>query len=437
MEVVKININEINPYENNAKEHPKEQIEQIKQSILEFGNNDPIAVDENNIIIAGHGRYKALKELGYEEVDIIKLEHLNEQQKAAYRLIHNQLTMNTDWDMDKLKEELKKIDISMYEFAFEESILDKLEDEYKEDNEKEEPKKISDEFIIPPLSIFDTRQGYWQDRKRMWKSLGLDSGVGRDEALLGKGLQQLGEKYSKSLTGTSIFDPVLCEVIYKWFNVEKGSIYDCFAGGSVRGIVAEKLGYKYTGIDLRKEQIDANILNARDLNVNPTWYCDDSLNADKYLEDNSVDLVFSCPPYADLEVYSDDERDISNMEYDKFQEVYKQIIDIACRKLKENRFAVFVVGDVRDKKGFYRNFIDYTKYCFNQNGLMTYNEMILLEQVATAALRCKRNFAKRKVTKTHQNVLVFYKGDVNKIPENYNAIEVGDLTENNLIILEE
>ena len=193
MEIVKININEINPYENNAKEHPREQIEQIKQSILEFGNNDPIAVDENNVIIAGHGRYKALKELGYEEVDIIKLEHLNEQQKAAYRLIHNQLTMNTDWDLDKLKEELKKIDISLYEFAFEESILDELEDEYKEETEKEEPKKIADEFIIPPLSIFDTRQGYWQDRKRMWKSFGLDSGLGRDEALLGKGLQQLGE----------------------------------------------------------------------------------------------------------------------------------------------------------------------------------------------------------------------------------------------------
>lgn len=135
MEIIKININEINPYENNAKEHPKEQIEQIKQSILEFGNNDPIAIDEKNIIIAGHGRYKALKELGYEEVDVIKLEHLNEQQKAAYRLVHNQLTMNTDWDTEKLKEELKKIDINLYEFAFEESLLDELEEEYEEDFE--------------------------------------------------------------------------------------------------------------------------------------------------------------------------------------------------------------------------------------------------------------------------------------------------------------
>lgn len=432
MNIIEININEIKRYKNNPRFN-EQAVDAVANSIKEFGWKVPIVVDNNYIIVAGDTRYQAAQKLGLKEVPCIIADDLNEEQIKAFRLADNKVGEIAEWDFTKLEEELMSIqDIDMSEFEFDMSMF---EEEIEE--KKEEPKKITDEFIIPPFSIFDTRQGYWQDRKRMWKSLGLDSGVGRDEALLGKGLQQLGEKYSQSLTGTSIFDPVLCEVIYKWFNVDKGSIYDCFAGGSVRGIVAEKLGYKYTGIDLRKEQIEANILNAKELNVYPTWYCDDSLNADKYLEDNSVDLVFSCPPYADLEVYSDDERDISNMEYDKFKEVYKQIIDIACRKLKENRFAVFVVGDVRDKKGFYRNFIDYTKYCFNQNGLMTYNEMILLEQIATAALRCKRNFAKRKVTKTHQNVLVFYKGDVEEISKNYNEIEVGDLSENNLILLEE
>lgn len=432
MNILDINIKDIKEYKNNPRFNDN-AVEAVANSIKEFGFKVPMVVTRDFEIIAGHTRFKAAKQLGLNTIPCLIADDLTEEQIKAFRLADNKVGELAEWDFALLGEELmsiQDIDMSMFEFD-----MSMFEEEIEE--EKEEQRKIVDEFIIPPLSIFDTRQGYWQDRKRMWKSLGLDSGVGRDEALLGKGLQQLGQKYSKSLTGTSIFDPVLCEVIYKWFNIEKGSIYDCFAGGSVRGIIAEKLGYKYTGIDLRKEQIDANILNARDLNVNPTWYCDDSLNADKYLEDNSVDLVFSCPPYADLEVYSDDERDISNMEYDKFQEVYKQIIDISCRKLKENRFAVFVVGDVRDKKGFYRNFIDYTKHCFNQNGLMTYNEMILLEQVATASLRCRRNFAKRKVTKTHQNVLVFYKGDINEIQKNYKEIEVGDLTENNLILLEE
>lgn len=425
MEIEVLNIDDLIPYENNAKEHPKEQIEQIKKSIIEFNNNDPIAIDENNVIIEGHGRHEALKQLGYEQVECIRLSHLNEEQKKAYRLIHNKLTMNSDYDFNLLEQELMNIqDIDMLEFDFDMSFLNENEEEIKE----EASKKLTDEFLIPPISVFDTRQGYWQDRKRAWKSLGISSDVGRDEALLGQGLKQLAEKQgSKTLTGTSIFDPVLCEVMYKWFNVHEGSIFDCFAGGSVRGIVAEKLGYKYTGIDLRKEQIEANILNAQEMGLNPTWICDDSLNADLYVEDDSVDLLFSCPPYADLEVYSDDERDISNMDYEQFKEVYRKIIDISCKKVKNDRFAIFVVGDVRDKKGYYRNFIDYTKECFNKNGFMTYNEIILLEQLGTIPLRARYVFKKRKVAKAHQNILIFYKGDINNIPCNYSNIEVGEL----------
>ena len=93
--------------------------------------------------------------------------------------------------------------------------------------------------------------------------------------------------------------------MYKWFNIEGGKIFDPFAGGSVRGIVATKLGYDYTGIDLSTKQIEANNKNAQELGLNVKWYNDDSLNCDKYIEDNSVDMVFSCPPYADLEKYSD------------------------------------------------------------------------------------------------------------------------------------
>ena len=77
MKIEKISIEKIKPYENNAKLHPPEQIEQIKKSIIEFGNNDPIAIDENNVIIEGHGRYFALKELGFKEAEVIKLSHLN------------------------------------------------------------------------------------------------------------------------------------------------------------------------------------------------------------------------------------------------------------------------------------------------------------------------------------------------------------------------
>ena len=225
---------------------------------------------------------------------------------------------------------------------------------------------------------------------------------------------------SKTITGTSIFDPVLCEIIYNWFCTDGGIVFDPFAGGSVRGIVAEMLGRNYIGIDLSEKQVDANQINADKLGVCPAWHCNDSRNADQYISDESADLVFSCPPYHNLEKYSDHPLDLSNMNYSDFLEAYREIISISCRKLKENRFSVFVVGDIRDSKGAYRDFISDTKLLFQDCGLCLYNEIILLNQLCTAPLRAGQPFAKyRKVAKVHQNVLVFYKGDIKTIKETF------------------
>ena len=129
-------ITAIKPYENNAKIHTAEQIEQIKKSILEFGNNDPIAIDRDGVIIEGHGRLMALQELGYKEVAVIRLDHLSDEQRKAYTLIHNKLTMNTGFDLDILAEELKAIEhINMSDYAFEMSISDDIIiDDIEEDN---------------------------------------------------------------------------------------------------------------------------------------------------------------------------------------------------------------------------------------------------------------------------------------------------------------
>jgi DNA modification methylase len=239
--------------------------------------------------------------------------------------------------------------------------------------------------------------------------------------LLGDGLKELAEKAGAKLTGTSIFDPVLCEVIYNWYGIKDGIVFDPFAGGSVRGVIAELLGLHYIGIDLSEKQIDANQINADQFGVCPAWHCDDSRNADQYIPDGAADLVFSCPPYHNLEKYSDHPLDLSNMNYADFIEAYTDIIEKSCRKLKENRFAVFVVGDIRDSKGAYRDFVGDTKRIFMDNGLCLYNDIVLLESGATAAMRAGNIFgALRKVVKVHQNVLVFYKGDIKAIRENYN-----------------
>ena len=147
LKIVKINIEDLKPYKNNAKIHTQEQIEQIKKSIKEFGMNDPIAVwGKDNIIIEGHGRLEALKQLGYTEVDCIRLDHLTDEERKAYTLAHNKLTMNTDFDFDILYDELASIeDIDMSDFGFDLDFEDEekevVEDEFDVDaNIPEEPK---------------------------------------------------------------------------------------------------------------------------------------------------------------------------------------------------------------------------------------------------------------------------------------------------------
>ena len=155
MKIIKAKIDDIKQYENNAKLHPQEQIEQIKNSILQFGNNDPIAIDSDNVIIEGHGRYLALKQLGYDEIECIRLEHLTDEQKRAYILIHNKLTMNTDFDLDILNEELSKIEninMSDFDFELEDINIDEpveIEEDYYEVEVPKEPKaKLGDIYQL-------------------------------------------------------------------------------------------------------------------------------------------------------------------------------------------------------------------------------------------------------------------------------------------------
>ena len=143
-----VDINSIKPYENNAKEHPKEQIEQIKKSIEKFGMDDPIGV-WNNEIVEGHGRLIACKELGYTEVPIIRLDHLSDEERKAYTLAHNKLTMNSDFDIDILNDELDDIlSINMEDFGFLKTEDINLDEFFEEKEEQPEEKK--EETIICP-----------------------------------------------------------------------------------------------------------------------------------------------------------------------------------------------------------------------------------------------------------------------------------------------
>lgn len=324
-----------------------------------------------------------------------------------------------------------------------------------------QPQSLNDIFIIPPFSILDSRQGYWQSRKNMWRNIIGDMGQSRQGKLvqsvelqykdlytktaehrktLGISFKEYLEKYvpkevkqkeaQKVLsTGVSLFDPVLAEILCKWFTPYKGAkIFDCFAGDTQKGLVFGTCGYEFKGVELRQEQVDINneVIAERGLPI--SYVCDDGQNVANHFDPESQDLLFSCPPYFDLEVYSDMPNDASNQDtYDEFIAILDKAFKEAYTCLKPNRFAVVVLGDVRSKSnGVYYDFGGDVKRIFKEAGAYLYNELILIEMSSSVALRAQKYMESRKVAKMHQNVLVFYKGDPTQIRNEFPPIEITD-----------
>jgi len=379
-------------------------------------------------------RLSACIEAGLKEVPVIVADELTEAQQQEF-IIKDNVSFG-EWDWAAVGEGWGVNVVGEWGLERTEFDLSIESGGGSGDGSRAANAKLSDRFIIPPFSVLDTKQGAWQDRKRYWLSLGIKSEVGRD-AKVNRALKPYDgnpDRFEDKLT--SIFDPVLCELAYKWFNIPNGSIIDPFAGGSVRGIVAAKLGYEYYGNDLSENQIEANNENAKDVlgdGTKPKWTVGDSTNIDKIMGGAMFDMVFSCPPYADLEVYSDAPNDISNMPYAQFILAYNEIIKKSCALLKQDRFAVFVVGDVRDKKGFYQNFVSDTIRAFWNCGAILYNEMVLVTMIGNLPMTIGKSFSSgRKVGKQHQNVLVFYKGNPKNIKANYPELDLSymELEEN-------
>jgi len=143
------------------------------------------------------------------------------------------------------------------------------------------------------------------------------------------------------------------------------------------------------------------------------------------LAKGKYDFVFSCPPYGDLEVYSDDKRDLSTLDYPNFLKGHSKIIKRSVMMLKQNRFACFVVANIRNKKtGFYNTLVSDTIKIFQKAEAFFYNDIILVTAIGSLPVRVSKQFKSgRKTGKTHQNVLIFYKGDTRKIKENFREIE--------------
>jgi len=759
LQVQYIDPQELKPFADNPRQHSERNIQDIQRSIKKFGFTNPILVrQEDNMVVAGHGRLQSAQELGLDEVPVIYLD-FSENDAKLYAITDNRTAETSEWDLVALDELVQSLELGEGELPDTGFYADELEEilaeidsssiSQGEEQAEVARQTLSQRFLVPPFSVLDARQGYWQERKRAWLALGIESELGRgstpstsaraedpsyreikgrllavpsgslkpaadySDGQRGDGRGRLLAVPSGSLkpldrasatksqgvkgalagderasTGTSIFDPVLCELAYRWFCPPGGSVLDPFAGGSVRGIVAAKLGRRYVGVDLSGRQLEANrqqaetILNGQatvervvtdpqeltpvqtvempelgpikvkredlfdfagvrgskaragraialqakgltagasrhstmlgrvarlaeaveiparihvansksltpdqqeaiahgaemvpgkanylktlvassrqDAEARGWTHLELGLESDTYTEVNrgqaanipadtqrvvvcvgsgtglstvlhglddaglgsvpvlgvrvgmegaeklldrrgpanwhdrvtfvessldyasqapvrhlgqieldwyyeakclpflqpgdlfyilakrteeqepsgelrpewiqgdsrqalppgEFDFVFSCPPYFDLEVYSEEEGDISNMDYPDFLTAYRDIISQSCQRLKDNRLACFVVGEVRDKKGNYHNLIGDTIQAFLEAGLAYYNEAILVTSLGSLPIRAARMFsAGRKLGKTHQNVLVFLKGDAKQAVE--------------------
>lgn len=557
-------------FQGNLKKLPPDQYAKLKASLEQKGFFSPVFIwSGHDLILDGHQRVAVLLQEGWDVdggVPVVEIEASDEKDAAeklllissAYGKVDHQGLHDFTLAHGISLPEFPLIDLPDFDFAaFEEQF-----------NPAPPPtgavppaQSLAERFGVPPFSVLDARQGYWQVRKRAWLSIGIRSELGRgddgggaapggsplDAATLGedgktvrgdgtgnrltwvRGSRQDGElddtsrkilaagkkkktlgaipdnqgkllspgyrdqqsnkkgllgfseqaltKYKgkaaavpsgsrfpanhlgpdgkfgredlhmnplgakdfgtegniSEMSGTSIFDPVLCELAYRWFCPIGGTVFDPFAGGSVRGIVASRLGRNYVGIDLSGRQIEANREQGEILSGAGTlsWIEGDSrYQGDLLPAKFEADLVFTCPPYGSLEVYSDNPADISAMDHDAFLIAYREIIKGSCDRLRRDRFAAIVVGDFRDGKGFYRNFISDTIFAFQDAGLMLYNEAILITAIGSLSIRAGRPFvATRKLGKTHQNVLVFCKGDPVRATKACGEVECGEVPE--------
>lgn len=426
MQVVMKSLGEIQPYSKNAKKHDARQIKNVAESIKQYGFVQPIVVDSDGVIVIGHCRVLAAKKLGIKEVPCVCVDDLTPEQVNALRLVDNK-SNESEWDFDFLKEELPLVDLSDFDFEWDLPADSEAENDEVDDTEHA---KLTDTFLIPPFSILDTRSGEWTARKQLWRKLIKDDGSSRGGA----------QTFSKSITefngcggfsDVSLLDPVLAEVIVSWFlpQGQKCNTFDTFAGDTVFGFVSAYKGNKFTGIELRKEQATFNQAQCDRAAIDATYYCDDGRNVQNHIAKDSQDLFFSCQPYFDLEVYSDLENDASNQEtYEDFYKILDEAFTKAVGCLKNNRFAVVVASDVRNKKtGGYYDFISDIKRTFTRNGCMIYNEIVLVNAVGTAAIRAGKYMKNRKVARVHQEVLVFYKGNASKIHSIFGDAKVAEI----------
>ena len=436
----------------------KEQRDSLRDNIKKYGIREPLVVwKEKNILIDGHNRFDICNELGIEP-QITFYSFANEDEAKMF-IIENQVIRRNLQPYEKIEVYLKIKDVLNKIGSDAKAKKGKQKKHntllilaektgYSHDtvhkalyiaaNADEDSKNLlrdgkatinqiysrlrdktrgglASKFIVPPFSIIDTTSDEWRLRKIFWK----DSIGNLSETRNAEWGKISGSSSSSNLLGvinegTSNFDPVLVEIMLKWYCPEGGSVVDPFGGEQAKGFVCGTLGYSYHGVEIRPEQVEFNRKVVSDAGLkNVNYYTGNSKDIKTLISSKSFDMCITSPPYYNLEVYSSD--DLSSVvSYEQFLEDYSVILKETASLIKTGGFFVIKVGEIRKDTGEYYGFVGDTIRILSACGLSFYNDLVLRNSVGTAAMRASNNMKTKKVVRIHQNVLVFYKGN----PEN-------------------
>lgn len=437
------------PDPDNPRRIDDDELERLRAGIRRFGFVVPLVVNQDRRIVGGHQRHRIAVDEGIGRVPVVTVDVDDDEARTLNVLLNNAQAQGR-FEPKQLVAYLEPLDADLRSLAgFSERGLAKLEAEAAY-GPADGANTLRDRFVVPPFSVLDGRQGYWAARKREWLRLGIRGEEGREHlgTTVAAGALQLA-RGGPADGGGSVFDPVLAELAYRWYAPTGGTILDPFAGGTTRGVVAGVLGHPYTGIELRPEQVAANQAGlaatpAGVITEAPVWLEGDSAQLpaagartkagtwQRHVTDGApYDLIFTCPPYYDLEPYSADTRDGSALPtWPEFVAWYKHIFGVAASLTAPNRFAAIVVGEIRDQKTHaYRNLVGLTIDAFTEAGWAYFAEYTYITPVGSIAIRAGAQFAgNRKPAKSHQNLLVFYNGSPHNIATEWPALADTDVS---------
>lgn len=205
----------------------------------------------------------------------------------------------------------------------------------------------------------------------------------------------------------SVFNPHLAQMMLAAYAPIRGKIYDPFGGGGTRGYIATKMGYDYTGVEIREEEYHRVLEQMKIWDINFKFILNDST---EFLPNDKFDFIYSCPPYYDLEVYSNLEKDLSNAKsYNQYLQLLNKVLKNCYKVLKKDCFALFVVGNFRNKKGELEHlngdFVNIAKSI----GFKFWDELIYMGASNVALTRCGKFEKNRKSVRMHEYIIVLKK----------------------------